>query len=85
MKQHGIFENKQKNVNLYLFYFLSICVCMGRYISLISTFFCCVLNAYTPLNYYNYGFYTAAFSIILIAVSQVNSINTASLRTRYIN
>ena len=42
-------------------------------------------NDYRYMDYYNYGFYTATFSIILIAVSQINSINTATLRTRYVN
>ena len=34
---------------------------------------------------FNYGFYTATFAIILIAFTQINSINSASLKTRYVN
>ena len=85
MRMHNICKKKQKNVNLYLFYGLSIILCLGRFLTLITVFLCCVLNEFYPLDYFNYGFYTATFSIILIAFSQINTINTATLRTRYIN
>ena len=37
------------------------------------------------LKYFNYGFYTATFAIILIAVMQINSIASKTLRCRYLN
>jgi hypothetical protein len=85
MRKHDIFKKEQKNINLYLFYTLSIIVCFGRYMTIFSVLLCSVLDDGDFLDYFNYGFYTATFSIMLIAFSQINSINTATLRARYIN
>jgi len=83
---HGIFKKKLQNLNLYTFYMLAIVVCIGRYYSFV-TFYRSIKednnNLYT--NQFNYGFYTATFSIILIAVSQINSINAATLKTIFVN
>ena len=75
---------KQLNVNLFLFYFLAVCVCLGRYISLISIYLAVKEDNALRSFYYNYGYFTATFSIILIAVQQINSINTATLKTRFV-
>ena len=42
-------------------------------------------DSYTPIDYFNYAFYSATLAIILIAFSQINSIITTALRTRYVN
>ena len=36
MRVHEIFKLKLKSLNLYLFYFLAIVVCIGRYFSIIT-------------------------------------------------
>ena len=59
---------KQVNMNLFLFYFLAVVVCVGRYISLISIYLAVKKDSANSSFYYNYGYYTATFSIILIAV-----------------
>ena len=73
----------RKQINLLLFYFLAICVCGCRFISVVNLFFALLLD--NNLDYYNYGFYAATFSIILIAIYQLHSIITATLRTRFFN
>ena len=88
MHRHEVFRKnqlKKVNVNLILFYFLAIVVSISRFLSMIGLYLSVKKNDYRYMDYYNYGFYTATFSIILIAVSQINSINTATLRTRYVN
>ena len=87
MRIHGVFKEKniQKSINLYLVYLMLFMVCIGRYISVISIF-CAVKNDNTyAYQKYNYGFWTATFAIILVSISQINSINMATLRTRYVN
>ena len=86
MRLHEIFKLKLKSINLYLFYFLAIVVCLGRYYSfIILTMSLQRDNEWIYQQNFNYGFYTATFAIVLIAVSQINSINTATLKTRYVN
>ena len=83
---HDIFKCKLKSINLYLFYFLAIVVCLGRYYSFIILSMSLKRNnEWIYQQNFNYGFYTATFAIVLIAVSQINSINTATLKTRYVN
>ena len=88
MRLHDIFSIKgfrNKSLNLYLFYIMSIFVILGRFMSLICLFIALQINDWDVLAYYNYGFYTGTFAIILIAVSEVNSIATTTLRLRYLN
>lgn len=86
MRLHEIFKLKLKSINLYLFYFLAIVVCLGRYYSFIILSMSLQRdNEWIYQQNFNYGFYTATFAIVLIAVSQINSINTATLKTRYVN
>ena len=86
MRLHEIFKLKLKSINLYLFYFLAIVVCLGRYYSFIILSMSLKRdNEWIYQQNFNYGFYTATFAIVLIAVSQINSINTATLKTRYVN
>ena len=86
MRLHDIFKLKLKSLNLYLFYFLAIVVVVGRYMSIITIITTLLKdNQNIYYYYYNYGFYTAAFAIILIAISQINSINSATLKTIFVN
>ena len=86
MRLHEIFKLKLKSINLYLFYFLAIVVCLGRYYSFIILSMSLKRNnEWIYQQNFNYGFYTATFAIVLIAVSQINSINTATLKTMYVN
>ena len=73
------------NFKLNKFYFFAIFVVVGRFIQEISLFMALNRNRRDYMNRFNYGFYTATFSIILIAVSQITTINTANMRTRYVN
>ena len=88
MRMHDIFSIKgfrNKSLNLYLFYIMSIFVILGRFMSLICLFIALQVNNWDVLAYYNYGFYTGTFAIILIAISEVNSIATTTLKLRYLN
>lgn len=61
-------------------------MCLGRYYSFITLSMSLTRdNEWIYQQNFNYGFYTATFAIVLIAVSQINSINTATLKTRYVN
>ena len=73
------------NFNLNKFYFFAILVIVGRFVQESSLFMAIKRNRQQYFFRFNYGFYVATFSIILIAVSQITSINTAMLRTRYVN
>ena len=85
MRRHE-FNLKLNSINLYLFYFLALVVCLGRYYSFVILAMSLFRdNEWTYQQNFNYGFYTATFAIVLIAVSQINSINTATLKTRYVN
>ena len=90
MRIHGIFHkcDNTKSYNLYKFYFYAIFVTLGRFLSLISMFAALEDDSYESFdifNRFNYGFYTATFSIILIAASQVVSILMTFLRADFIN
>ena len=86
MVKHDLFNRSSaKGCNLYLFYFMAIIVCLFRCMVMMCQFSAIVMDNYQPMEYFNYAFYSATFAIILIAFSQINSINTASMRTRYVN
>ena len=81
-----MYQKKMKSVNLYLFYLLAIIVCIGRYYSMIILFRGLTQDTESLFDYhFNYGVYTSIFAIILIALTQINSINSATLKTRYVN
>ena len=80
------FNLKLKSINLYLFYFLALVVCLGQIYSFVILIIS--LNRDNEWIYeqnFNYGFFSTTISIILIAVQQINSINTATLKTTYVN
>ena len=87
MRLHKICRERPQKVklNLYKFYFLAILMCLGRMVSQTSLYLALKLDNRDVSHYFNYGFYTACLCIILIAVSQVNTINTSTLRSRYLN
>ena len=80
------FNLKLKSINLYLFYFFALLVCFGRYYSFVTLAMSLYRdNEWIYQQNFNYGFYLTTISIILIAVQQVNTINTATLKTMYVN
>ena len=86
IRRHDLF-NKQhpKGFNLYLFYFMAIAVCLFRIMVMLCVFSAIIIDDHKPIDYFNYAFYSATLAIILIAFSQINSIITAALRTRFVN
>ena len=86
IRRHDLFNRQNpKGFNLYLFYFMAIMVCLLRIMVMMCVFSSIIRDDYKPFDYFNYGFYSATLAIILIAFSQINSIITAALRTRYVN
>ena len=86
MHKHELFNRKiVKGFNLYLFYFMAILVCLLRCMVMLCVFSAVQMDNFKPSEYVNYAFYSASLAIILIALSQINSINTAAMRTRYVN
>ena len=88
IRLHKIFTQKgasNKSMNLYLFYLLGIFVCFGRLLQQMSLFLALHWDNADASNYYNYGFYTATFCIVLIALSQINSITSTALKLRFVN
>ena len=64
---------------------MAILVCLFRCMVMMCVFSAILKDDSKPMNYFNYAFYSATFAIILIAFSQINSIVSAALRTRYVN
>lgn len=87
MRLHRVFcKNGPASSSLYKFYFLAIMVATGRLIQEMGLFLSLLEDSRAPSDYnYNFGFYMATFSIILIALSQITTIVTATLRTRFVN
>ena len=68
MRRHE-FKLKWQSINLYGFYFLAFLMCLGRYYSYV--FLAISLfrdNEWTYQINVNYGYYSATFAIVLIAI-----------------
>ena len=64
---------------------MAIMVCLLRCMVMFCVFYEIFQDSFKPIDYFNYAFYSATLAIILIAFSQINSIITTALRTRYVN
>lgn len=83
---HGVFSRRLENFNLYIFYISAISVCIGRYYSFIFLYKALKTDNMNLYTYqFNYGFYVANFAILHIAVSQINRMINATIKSKYLN